>query len=108
MDSKTLRAIGFQNWLKDAEPEEVANALEQIERGGADKDADRDNPIPTFDPEAILEGTREPVLSVLDIRQIFEEEQKPSVPTVVSFFNGRTFEEGVAAYNEYLISKGDK
>lgn len=41
LSSKLLRAIGFQNWAKDAKPEEVADALEQIEaesKGSADAD----------------------------------------------------------------------
>ena len=33
MDSRIMRAIGFQNWMKDATPEEVADALEKIEKG---------------------------------------------------------------------------
>jgi hypothetical protein len=37
--SRLMRAIGFQNWAKDAKPEEVADALEQLESEGAD-DAD--------------------------------------------------------------------
>lgn len=40
--SKLMRAIGFQNWAKDAKPEEVADALEEIKKEGAEgsKDAD--------------------------------------------------------------------
>lgn len=37
--SRLMRAIGFQNWAKDAKPEEIADALEQLESEGAD-DAD--------------------------------------------------------------------
>lgn len=37
--SRLMRAVGFQNWAKDAKPEEVADALEQLEaEGGADAD----------------------------------------------------------------------
>jgi hypothetical protein len=34
--SRLMRAIGFQNWAKDAKPEEVADALEQIEAEGSE------------------------------------------------------------------------
>jgi hypothetical protein len=33
MDSRTMRAIGFQTWCKTATPEQVAEALEQFEKG---------------------------------------------------------------------------
>jgi hypothetical protein len=84
--------------------------LQPWERGLPESwnDPNGDNPIATFDPEEILEGTREPVLSTLDLRKLFEEEQKEPEPSVLSFFSGRTYEDGVKAYNEYLISKGDK
>lgn len=38
--SRLMRAIGFQNWAKDAKPEEVADALEAMEIEGAEADAD--------------------------------------------------------------------
>jgi hypothetical protein len=40
--SRVMRAIGFQSWAKDAKPEEVADALEEIEKESAEgsKDAD--------------------------------------------------------------------
>ena len=33
IDSRLMVAIGFQNWAKNATPEEVADALEQIAKG---------------------------------------------------------------------------
>ncbi|KAA6459647.1 DUF2213 domain-containing protein [Acidobacteria bacterium AB60] len=33
--SSLIRAIGFQNWAKDAKPEEVADALEEMKKEGA-------------------------------------------------------------------------